>query len=241
MNNQDESQAYLNHDEIWLLLPWYANGSLQAEEHARVKAHVAVCLVCRKELGEQALLAKHLQHEPAVEISTKPSFDRLMARIQTEANPVAKPVQPRLQSTWLAAWLEGLRNAMNPWQLATACAGLLLALALPFLLLQNQQTSPDFHTVADSGSLDRFAATDLRVIFAQQATEQEMDALIRAIHGRIVDGPGPNGIFTIRLGDDGASESGISQALTTLQGHPAILFAQPALPRPVKPKDGDGS
>ena len=235
--NTQESQAYSNHDEIWLLLPWYASGSLKVGERERVKAHLGVCLVCRKELAEQAMLARHLQHEPAVEISAKPSFDRLMARIQSE--PTMS--QPQGKTPWLAAWMDGLMAGLTPPQLAAACAGLLLAFALPFLALETRDSAPAFHTVADSGSLDRFAQNDLRVIFAEQVTEQERGTLISAIHGRIVDGPGPGGLYTVRLDESGKGGFGLPHALARLQANPSVVFAEPALPQPGSPKGGGGS
>ena len=235
MNTQD-SHAYSNHDEIWLLLPWYANGSLKAQERERVKAHLGVCLVCRKELAEQAMLARHLQHEPAVEISAKPSFDRLMARIQSEP----RPTQPKPKPHWLVAGFKGWLDGMGPLPLATACAAVLLAFTLPFLALEPREPAPAFHTVADSGSLDRFAQNDLRVIFAEPVTEQERATLISAIHGRIVDGPSPSGLYTVRLAESGNSGFGLPQALAHLRANPSVVFAEPALPQP-DAKDGDGS
>lgn len=241
--NTEDSKAYSNHDEIWLLLPWYATGHLVAEEQERVKSHLNVCLICRRELADQAVLAKHLQHEPALEISTKPSFDRLMARIQSvESSPVvqSKPQQQSKRPS-LTSWVNQLLDGLNPLQLAAACTGLLLAFSLPFLNLQPQESGPSFHTVADSGSLDRFEATDLRVIFAEQFTEQQIVTLISSIHGRIVDGPSPNGLFTIRLPATSGGATGVGPALEQLRGNPGVVFAEPAIPQPSLPMVEKGS
>jgi len=241
--NTEESKAYSNHDEIWLLLPWYATGHLVAEERERVKSHLSVCLICRRELADQAALARHLQHEPALEISTKPSFDRLMARIQSvESSPVvqSKPPQQSKRPS-LTAWINQYLDGLNPLQLAAACAGLLLAFSLPFLNLQQQEPGPGFHTVADSGSLDRFQPTDLRVIFAEQVTEQEIVKLISSIHGRIVDGPSPAGLFTIRLPATGEGATEVGPTLERLRSNSAVVFAEPAIPQPSLPKVEKGS
>jgi len=236
MNSQD-SDAYANHDDIWLLLPWYANGSLKAGERERVTAHLRVCLLCRKEMAEQAMLAKRLRHEPAVEISPKPSFDRLMARIQSgQAAPAGRPKAAGRPRRW-AAWIDGLLAAWTPPRLAAVGASLALAFALAFLPVWQRQPTAAFHTVADSGSLDRFAPNDLRVIFAEQATEQEQARLVTAIQGQIVDGPGPGGIYTVRLAADAG---GLPHALARLRGNPAVVFAEPALPQPGQPGGGDG-
>lgn len=240
MNSQD-SQAYANHDDIWLLLPWYANGSLEAGERERVTAHLRVCLLCRKEIAEQTMLAKQLRHEPAVEISPKPSFDRLLARIQSEqATPAGRPRATASKRRRLADWIDGLLAGLTPPRLAAACASLALAFALAFLSVRQQQPTAAFHTVADSGSLERFAQNDLRVIFAERVAEQEQARLIAAIQGQIVDGPGPGGIYTVRLAASAGREGGLPHALAQLRGNPAVVFAEPALPQPGQPDGGDG-
>jgi hypothetical protein len=236
MNSQD-TQSYTNHDEIWLLLPWHANGSLEAGERERVQAHLRVCLLCRREMAAQATLAKRLRHAPRVDISAKPSFDRLLARIQSGQ---AAPPKPAAKNPWPAAWAEWLLAGRAPPRLAAACASLLLIAAIPLLPVQRQEPAPGFHTVADSGSLDRFARNDLRVIFAEQATGQEIGRLVSAIQGRIVDGPSPIGLYTVRLaaGGDGG-EPGLARVLARLRGSPSVLFAEPALARP-SPAGGGG-
>ena len=41
------------HAEAWALLPWLANGRIQASDREWVEAHVAVCAECRAELAAQ--------------------------------------------------------------------------------------------------------------------------------------------------------------------------------------------
>jgi hypothetical protein len=219
--NAEEPSPYAHHDEIWLLLPWYANGTLDSAETERVKAHLRVCLSCRRELAGQAALARQVRHDPPVRISAQPSFERLAARIRQEET--ARP--PRKARHWLAS----LGAGMPPARLAAACAAGLLALAIPFW--PGGPPQPAYHTVADPGSLDRFAANDLRVMFAAQATRQDIDALLAAVRGRLVDGPSPAGLYTLRLdGPLDGPPDGLPQALGRLRGSPSVAFAEPALP-----------
>lgn len=236
---QNDTKAYANHDEIWLLLPWYANGSLGEEQREQVKAHLRVCLLCRKEMAEQTTLARRLRHEPRVEISAKPSFDRLMARIQGEQPAPVRPAPPaaaKAATPGLASWINGLLAGLAPPRLVAACASLLLVLALPFLPSEQQASAPAFHTVADGGSLDRFGPGDLRVVFAEPATKQDLGKLLAEVHGRIVDGPSPAGVYTIHLEAGG---SGLNPALARLRSDPAVVFAEPALP-PSHPAESSG-
>ena len=239
--NIQQSSAYSNHDEIWLLIPWYANGSLEGSDHDRVKAHLQVCLVCRRELASQAMLAKHLEHTPSVEISYKPSFERLMSRIHEEEGLRAKANRNRQthgKSPWLAQWKNSLIANFTPKHLIPVFATGLLAIALALLFgrppLNEIKT---YHTVANPNNLNRFNANDIRVIFAEQVTGQEIGKLIGSIGGSIVDGPSPVGAYTVRVADG----IPLAQAISQLRGNKAVVFAEPALPQQTdKPKMGGG-
>jgi hypothetical protein len=69
------------HRELELLLPWYVNGRLEADEARQVEAHLAACPACQKEASQ---LAKLLAHE-AESIDDRPVGDAhvqaLFARI----------------------------------------------------------------------------------------------------------------------------------------------------------------
>jgi hypothetical protein len=40
----------LGHDEVWALLPWSANGTLEGAEEAAVASHLLTCAACREEI-----------------------------------------------------------------------------------------------------------------------------------------------------------------------------------------------
>ncbi len=241
--NTQQNTAYSNHDEIWMLLPWYANGSLEGFERERVKAHAGVCLICRKELAAQALLAKQLEHTPRVEISSKPSFERLMSRIREEekvermeANRVsqAKTNQKFNWKQWFDAYF-------TPQRLTAAFATGLLVIAIPFLLNAIQTTGGmTYHTVANPKSLDRFSHNDITVIFADKVAKEEIISLVGSVHASIVDGPSPSGAYTVRISGDSNDGGAISQTLSQLRRSKAVIFAEPALPQPSEPNKGGG-
>ncbi len=236
--NTRQSSAYSGHDEIWLLIPWYANGSLGDSERARVKAHLQACLVCRRELANQAMLAKQLEQTPQLGISCKPSFERLMSRIHGEE---AIKANRNSQTQDKAQWLENLNRWLfphfTPKHLSAVFATGLLAIALALLFSGTPFNEiKTYHTVANSNSLDRFTTSDIRVIFADQVTEREIGKLIGSIQGNIVDGPNPAGVYTIRVADG----MPLTQALNQLRGNKSIIFAEPALPQAGKPNGGGG-
>ena len=241
MNTQQYS-SYANHDEIWLLLPWYVNGSLQEFEREQVKAHVRVCLTCRRELAHQAMLAKHLEHTPRVEISSKPSFDRLMSRLQEEeAIKPSRVFPPSPKAIQSVNWKQAFMDWLAPKHLTAAFATGLLAVAV-VSLISNMPSSPTqtYHTVAEPNSLDRFKPNDIRVVFAEQVSDREIRRLLDSAHGSIVDGPNPAGVYTVRISSDQGNPAALDQVLSQLRGDKIVIFAEPALPQVNKPKHGGG-
>lgn len=230
MKSQDTS-PYSDHDEIWALLPWYVNGSLEDDERVRVKAHVMVCLTCRKELAAQENLALALNHEPAVDLSVKPSFDRLMTRIREEEKPAksARRSSFGFDLSWterLDRWVRGL----NPQRLSLAMACLAAAVALPLLWQPDHQAdSPAFHTVANAGSFDAYTRRDLKILFAPGAVQEDIDRVLGSIHGNVLEGPSDRGLYTVRVEDEAYAKSG-AEFLQRLRADKAVAFVEPALP-----------
>jgi hypothetical protein len=239
--NQDNTSPYAGHEEMSLLLPWYANGTLSAAESEKVRQHIGVCLTCRKDLAQLDIIAKSVGHEAAVEISPKPSFDRLMARIQADqgARPTyaapASAEKPR--RAWFDSWSAFVSDALLTRQMGAALATLLLAVFVPFLLRGNASGGGnDYHTLAASGGMNRFEKTDVRVVFDSKVTEGEISLLLNSVQGRIVDGPSSLGVYTVRI-QDSEGGSSVSKAVGRLRQDKGVLLAEPA-PGGLQPKEG---
>lgn len=93
------------HRELELLLPWYVNGRLEAEEARQVEAHLAACPACQKEASQ---LAKMLAHE-AESIDDRPVEDAkvhsLLARVdrleeQQKRGPSKRKADAERTSLW---------------------------------------------------------------------------------------------------------------------------------------------
>ncbi|HEV2642727.1 MAG TPA: zf-HC2 domain-containing protein, partial [Candidatus Elarobacter sp.] len=86
-----------DHD-IAELLPFYANGTLDAAERARVEAELASCTDCASELRELQALATTLQaRADAAPPLPEHVFDDAFARIATPATALAAT---RLRTAW---------------------------------------------------------------------------------------------------------------------------------------------
>ncbi len=70
------------HETVWLLLPWYANGTLETAERLLVEDHVAGCASCHEEVARCNGLAAALRSRPEIAPSPHPlQLARLMERL----------------------------------------------------------------------------------------------------------------------------------------------------------------
>jgi hypothetical protein len=89
MSDAKHHDEWQQHENVWLLLPWYANGTLEAAERTLVQEHLGGCSACRDELARCGGLAAALAAGPENAPSPHPiQLARLMERIEaSERNP----------------------------------------------------------------------------------------------------------------------------------------------------------
>ena len=111
------------HQALVELLPWYANGTLDAEERARVEAHLERCEACCRELveleGLKAVLA------PSPEAGLAPGL----------GTDTAQALQRTLSRLAPAAPAEPSRRAWLPWRWGRTRPRPALAFSLPLIVL----------------------------------------------------------------------------------------------------------
>lgn len=231
MNNIKES-AYAGHEEILLLLPWLTTGTLKGAELERVQNHLKVCLTCRRELSTLETLSVRIQESSSPDVSAVPSFERLMLKIGQAAPaeiPVARAAQPAKAPQWFGQW-------MATWfgmpSVRFACAATVLLMTLPLVLRDSSLGQSDalYHTLAMPGSMARLEENDLRVVFAQPLSPQQLNVLLSQIDGVVVNGPSTEGIYTIRIGGKSSGGQKVHAALSQLRQMPVVMLAEPALP-----------
>jgi len=89
------------HDDIDLLLPWYANRTLNDSEARAVEKHLEECSRCRDSLDLLQAMQKAVRAEPATPIIPKPGFADLERMIDHPAN--RRPGRQRIIGWSLAA------------------------------------------------------------------------------------------------------------------------------------------
>jgi len=230
------------HEEVWDLLPWYVNGTLEAGELRAVEEHVQGCGICREEVRYWRGFAGTLQQEGELAVSADAGLERLRSRLGA-AGAAPRGVRGRGGGR---RWVSGLRRAPAPlrWALAAQLvvilglaglvAGPLLdrdettrAAGAPVEPVESTEPAPagPFRTLSDDpGPAAAGDAVLLRVLFTDRTREREIRGALISVGGRIVDGPSPTGVYTVAV--DGAAEE--TAALETLRSLPQVLLAERA-------------
>jgi hypothetical protein len=176
------------------LLPWYVNGTLNADDRAWVEAELARNPAQAADaLWLQSLQSRIRENEPAVAANV--GLDRAMARIRTERARPARAARPTLGmrvSEWFAGF--GLRPALG-------AAAAVIIVAQGAVLLSMYRANDDLTNQIRAARPATVAprVEYLRITFKPDAREEEMRLAIAEVKGWLVDGPGSMGDYFIRV------------------------------------------
>jgi anti-sigma factor RsiW len=198
------------HEQAQQLLPWYVNGTLEADEAAMVEAHLAECAECRADLAAEQALSREVA---ALPLDVEHAWSMLSDRIDAAGPPrrLAAPV-PFLRRKVAIGWALG-----GPFAAAAAVA--FAVAVLP------GAPSPAGQTYRALGSAPTAAPGNALVMFSPDARDSDLRAALAKAGARIVDGPTASGAYVVRI----APASRV-QALDGLRATPQIVLAEPIDP-----------
>jgi hypothetical protein len=218
------------HEEVWLLLPWLANGRLTPAQRAQVEDHVRHCDECDKELALQHVMGGVLTEPDRVTYAPGPSFRKLMDRIDGDSR-VRKTPQRRAQSSFRALVTRLDRVSLwRPPGLAWAASFLLLFGVTAMLATAYRWSEPAYRTHTDSPAL---TPNVLHIALDRSLTIGEVEEMLRTNGARIVEGPGSTGIFGVTpvgavSGQTTATANRQLRSLSTrLRADSRVLWVQP--------------
>jgi anti-sigma factor RsiW len=192
------------HQEVQLLLPWYASARLGAEERAIVEAHLAGCAECRAEFNaEQRLRQAVTQLSPDAE----QGWEALRAKVSAASAPHRRP-----RRSWAAAGRAVLRPERLRWVVAAQFVALLMlgALALPSARPAEYRALGDAPAVRSGNAL---------AMFRPETSEAEMRRSLRASGARLIDGPTEADAYVLEVGEP--------KGLAALRRNPHVTMAEP--------------
>lgn len=190
-----------NHEHCWELIPWVVNGRANDADERAVLAHVADCTECREELDRHRELHRHMRGTDDVIAAPNASLQKLLGQID------AQPAKAyRIKRPWLVAalWLQLVA-------IATLAGALFRSSAPP---------EPAYTTLSTPEVSDRRAA--LRVVFAPEASLNQINQLLRSVECDIIAGPSEAGVYTLAT----AQDKDVQRIITMLRDHSEVLFAE---------------
>jgi len=226
------------HESVWLLLPWLANGRLSPAERELAQEHVRRCKECEQELAAQQLMCDALTLPDRVTYAPGPSFRKLMDRVNSDSKardggtaPVHERQlagRPSAQST-----LTRFRRVSlwRPPGLAWAASFLLLFGITGMMLTAYHWSQPRYRTVTD---ISVVTPNVLHIALDRSLPIGQVEELLRLGGARIVEGPGNTGILGVTpvgVVAGQTTEASANKQLRTLSARlradPRVLWVQP--------------
>ena len=198
------------HDEAEELLPWYANGQLDATDRAKVEAHLSSCAHCRQQLVLDRQLIDEFQ---AMTPEVESGWARLRNRVEVPATLPVRTFKPRRPSPLAEAFAFLSRPAI-----ATLAAAQLAFIVIAGGTLVSL-SQPVYHTLSSSTAP---ASGNVLVMFRGDATEKGIREALKTASASIVDGPTPANAYVLHVAPNQRP-----LALAKLQSDANVQMAQP--------------
>jgi hypothetical protein len=205
----------LPHSRAFELLPWLVNGTLVGAERQAVEEHARTCIACRRELKEQQRLHHTLRARSTADVSAEAGFDRL----ERDLDP---PVYAH--PLWRKRYA-----VIAPFAVSAAAGIAVLAVLLWFTPLPELDGGGAYTTLATPPTT---GTPLLDVVFAEDTTAAEMQALLDDIGGEIVAGPSDVGRYSVRVVAGRTDAARLRELLDTLATDSRVRFAGRSLLEP---------
>ncbi|MDH3695037.1 MAG: hypothetical protein OER96_10765 [Gammaproteobacteria bacterium] len=205
-----------SHDEIFLLLPWYVNSTLDADEHTIVSSHIAECAICRQEVEYLTRVDSVVKEQDDVHAIAQNGFARMMHRIDQDDADTAQiqssdaTISEKLSSWWKSDWfgIRGLGIAIP--------AMLVIAVAGKFLWPTPLPDDPAYQTLSSENPTSN-ESMQFKVTLVENAESVLLQNYFREIWGTTaIIKKTPDGGYSFELPPD-ASPVEITQLLNQLK------------------------
>ena len=209
----------LLHEQAWLQLPAYVNGSLDADSARSMKAHLGQCLVCRREQRRLLALVQALVL-PEQDYAVQRGYSRLAQEIQRAETPRKN----------LGALLGRIFGSLEPAPLLLGGAVLVFSSLMTAGIVLTGVESRDHRAQAFQTLGARPVATPaisrplLRVVLREPRLGQtNLDAWLERHGAQVVEGPSTIGVLTVEIG---AQQRSLSDTLVQIRDDPETLFVE---------------
>jgi hypothetical protein len=207
-------------EDVELLLPWHAAGTLSRRDAARVEQALANdnelaarYELVREELGEAIRLNETLGAPSARAMQT------LFAKI--DAEPARKPAA----SFNLGAWLTEFVTSFQPRTLAYGATAAALAIVLQAGILAGVFVKEGGSGFSTASLTQSEQGSYVSVRFKPQASAADITKFLADNKAAIVGGPAAGAMFKLRVSDSTMPEPELSAVAKKMAANPVIGFA----------------
>lgn len=208
-------------EQIEMLLPWHAAGTLSPADAQRVERALAT----DPELARQFELVREefagtIHVNETLGAPSARAMDKLFSRIEAEA-----PRNHQVASVGLVERFSGWLAGFSPRSLAYASAAAVLAILLQAAVITAivaPQGERGGYVTASAPATD--AGSFAMVQFAPQANAADIAAFLKNNKLSIVDGPNAAGFFKVRVAVTALPKEALAQAVRRLQQDKAVGF-----------------
>lgn len=219
------------HRECWDLLPWVANERVAARDLGWIEAHLQTCRECRLELEAQRRLRDAIRAEEPIVLAPQASFQKLMQRIDAAEEARDDAVDRDATVPPVRTSPTKKRAARVPrWLAIAACVqAVAIAALLGTIAWQSQQvmTAPRFSTLTTPSSAPEGPV--IRIVFRDNVTVAEINALLHSLDANIVAGPSSAGVYTLQLDRSDARGTQVERIAAKLREDERVIFSEPAV------------
>jgi len=212
--------------EIEALLPWFAAGTLDRKDAARVEEALAKDAdlsrrfsLVREELGEAIRLNESLGAPSTRAMKT------LFDRIDAEAPRVQRAVSPGF-----SARISGFIASLSPRTLAYAGAAAAIAIVLQAGVITSVMMQKSGYDLASHAPATTAADTgaQVQIRFAPAATAEEITQFLQANKASIVAGPAAGtGMYRVRVAVTGIPKEELARIVRQMQDSKTVGFVAP--------------
>ena len=219
------------HEDIELLLPWHAAGTLSRRDAERVERALANDneLAARYELVREELGAAINLNESLGAPSAR-AMQNLFAKIDAE------PARQPKVSFNAVAWFAGIVASLTPRTMAyatgaAAVAILLQAGVLTSLLMQSATITISSVPQGEENtrSVDLGTSAYVLIRFNPQANVDDISKFLAEHNASIAGGPAAgSGLFRLKVAEKPVSQAELAAIVKRMQGNPVVGFTVPA-------------
>lgn len=211
-------------EDVELLLPWHAAGTLSRRDAARVEQALANdnelaarYELVREELGEAIRLNENLGAPSAR------AMEALFAKIDAE------PLRTPKASFNITQWMTNFVAGFSPRTLAYGATAAALAIVLQAGILagvfvKQGEVGPQLASNTQDQATD---GAYVRVSFKPDATAAAITAFLNDNKAVVVEGP-QSGFFRLRVSDKPMSKEALGAVVKKLAANPVVSFTVPA-------------